>query len=98
MAGWPDPGEPEPQETPPPPPDERVPEPDPEAQQAPGAGQEDPDFRQPPMEASANGADVILMDAPGLAGEPVGNDNIREGRVRGVMGPAHQQGGQGQGG
>ena len=28
----------------------------------------------------------------------VGTDNIREGRVGGVMGSTHQQGGQGQGG
>ena len=31
-------------------------------------------------------------------GEPVGTDNIREGRVGGVMGGPHPQGGQGQGG
>jgi hypothetical protein len=34
----------------------------------------------------------------GGTGAPVGSDNIREGRVGGVMGPARQQGGQGQGG
>jgi hypothetical protein len=34
----------------------------------------------------------------GGSGEPVGRDNIREGRVGGIMGGPHQQGGQGQGG
>ena len=34
----------------------------------------------------------------GGTGEPVGADNIREGRVGGVMGGPHQQQGQGQGG
>lgn len=34
----------------------------------------------------------------GGTGAPVGRDTIREGRVRGVQGPARQQGGQGQGG
>jgi len=98
MAGWPDPADPEPNETPPSDsPDERPTEPDPEAQQAPGAGQEDPDSRPAPMEARA-GTDEIVMDGPGYAREPVGNDNIREGRVGGVMGGPHQQGGQGQGG
>ena len=37
-------------------------------------------------------------DEPGATGEPVGNDNIREGRVDGVMGGPHPQGGQGHGG
>jgi hypothetical protein len=34
----------------------------------------------------------------GGTGEPVGRDNIREGRVGGVMGGPHQSQGQGQGG
>jgi hypothetical protein len=34
----------------------------------------------------------------GGTGEQVGRDNIREGRVGGVMGGPHQQQGQGQGG
>jgi hypothetical protein len=34
----------------------------------------------------------------GGTGEPVGADNIREGRVDGLMGGPHQQQGQGQGG
>jgi hypothetical protein len=34
----------------------------------------------------------------GGTGEPVGRDNIREGRVGGVLGGPHQQQGQGQGG
>jgi hypothetical protein len=38
------------------------------------------------------------MDATGSEREPVGNDNIREGRVGGVMGSPHQSMGQGQGG
>ncbi len=38
------------------------------------------------------------VEQRGAPGEPVGDDNIREGRVRGVMGGPHPQGGQGQGG
>ena len=34
----------------------------------------------------------------GGPGGPVGRDNIREGRVGGLMGGPHPQGGQGQGG
>jgi hypothetical protein len=34
----------------------------------------------------------------GGTGQPVGTDNIREGRVGGLMGGPHPQGGQGQGG
>jgi hypothetical protein len=34
----------------------------------------------------------------GGTGDPVGRDNIREGRVGGLMGGPHQQQGQGQGG
>ena len=34
----------------------------------------------------------------GGTGEPVGRDNIREGRVDGLMGGPHQSQGQGQGG
>lgn len=34
----------------------------------------------------------------GPDGQPVGSDNIREGKVRGLMGGPHQQGGEGQGG
>lgn len=37
-------------------------------------------------------------DDRGGTGEPVGADNIREGKVGGVMGGPHQQQGQGQGG
>ena len=37
-------------------------------------------------------------DEGGLPGEPVGNDNIRDGTVRGIMGGPHQSQGQGQGG
>jgi hypothetical protein len=35
---------------------------------------------------------------PGDPAEPVGNDNIRDGRVGGVMGGPRQQQGQGEGG
>jgi hypothetical protein len=69
---------------------------DPEAQRAPGADEGDLDAPQPPMQAS--GADENVFDAAGAAREPVGNDNIREGRVGGVMGGPHQSMGQGQGG
>ena len=71
-------------------------EPGEEPMRAPGAGQEDPDSTgQPPMRASAG---ENLLDGPGIAREPVGNDNIREGRVGGVMGAPHASNGQGQGG
>ena len=96
--------EPEPQEPPPaededgrePSPFERPPfERDPEAQHAPGEGEDvgDPGSTPPPMQAEA-----IVMDAAGAEREPVGNDNIREGTVGGVMGSPHQSMGQGQGG
>ena len=78
-------------------PGERPPfEEDPEAQRAPGAEDENPGGG-PPMRAAADD-DVILLDAPGVEHEPVGNDNIREGRVGGVMGSPHASNGQGQGG
>lgn len=74
----------------------RRPEPDPEAQKAPGAGQEDQDVPgAPPMQA---GDGDHLLDAAGIAREPVGNDNIRDGTVGGVMGTPHATHGQGQGG
>ena len=75
-------------------PEERPPfDRDPEAQHAPGVEDENPGGG-PPMRAVDE--DVIYLDAPGAASEPVGNDNIREGRVGGVMGPAHPTNGQGQ--
>lgn len=78
-------------------PGERPPfEEDPEAQRAPGAEDENPGGG-PPMQAGATD-EVIYLDAPGAATEPVGNDNIREGRVKGVMGSPHATNGQGQGG
>jgi hypothetical protein len=77
-------------------PDERPPfHEDPEAQRAPGSEDDSPGGG-PPMQA-VNGEDVIALDAPGVATEPVGNDNIREGRVGGVMGSPHATNGQGQG-
>jgi hypothetical protein len=39
-----------------------------------------------------------LASEPEATGEPVGDDNIRDGRVDGVMGGPHPQAGQGQGG
>lgn len=103
MDAWQNPNDPEQQ---PPPFDQDEPadappdEPDPEAMKAPGAGQEDPDSQAPPMQASAaaGAGDAILGDAAGIEREPVGNDNIREGRVGGVMGSPHASMGQGQGG
>lgn len=73
---------------------------DPEAQHAPGAGEEPTGEDPPPMQASAPGSrgDTVAMDAAGAATEPVGNHNILDGTVGGVMGPAHQTMGQGQGG
>ena len=102
MTVWQDPGDPDPQLPPADEDDEekspfeRPPfERDPEAQHAPGAEDVDGDT-PPPMQAS--GKDEIVMDAAGAASEPVGNDNIRDGTVGGVMGGPHQSMGQGQGG
>jgi hypothetical protein len=107
-----DPGDPEPYVPPTPDeeqdqdnPFERPPfERDPEAQRAPGAGESDTGTPQPPMQAMApaplatGNDEEHVLDAPGYAREAVGNDNIREGKVGGVMGPPHQSMGQGQGG
>jgi hypothetical protein len=100
------PGEPEPQ-TPPGDDEERDQSPferppfdsDPEAQHAPGENEApgDPGSTPPPMQAGGRGEELV-MDAAGSEREPVGNDNIREGRVGGVMGSPHQSMGQGQGG
>ena len=75
---------------------------DPGAQRAPGS-EDDAPGGGPPMQAIRGDEpppdeDVIYLDGPGAAREPVGNDNIREGRVGGVMGTAHPSNGQGQGG
>lgn len=89
MHAWDHPKDPDPIMPPETPEDDqgdpgRRPEPDPEAQRAPGAGQEDSDVPgTPPME---------------LSGTQVGNDNIRDGTVGGVMGAPHATNGQGQGG
>src|SRR6188768_1271228 len=48
---------------------------------------------QPGDEPSSPGDPTVLPD-----GNYVGENNIRDGRVGGVMGPTHQQGGEGQGG
>ena len=71
---------------------------DPDAQRAPGAEEDPSGAPPPPMQARGSGGDDIVLDGPGVAREPVGNDNIREGRVGGVMGPPHASAGQGQGG
>jgi hypothetical protein len=97
MHAWQDPGDPdrEPEPQQPPRDEDRVPVDESAIEQrAPGAGEEDPTGRSDaPMRADAN-----VLDAPGIAAEPVGDDNIRTGRVTGVMGPAHGTHGQGQGG
>lgn len=93
MHAWDHPNDPDPIVPPETPEDDqgdpgRRPEPDPEAQRAPGAGQEDGDVPgTPPMELSGR-----------WPGQPVGNDNIRDGTVGGVMGAPHATNGQGQGG
>jgi hypothetical protein len=59
------------------------------------------DATDPGLETEPN-RPIVPDDAsqldPGEPHEPVGNDNIREGRVGGVMGGPRQQQGQGQGG
>jgi hypothetical protein len=90
MTTWQDPGDPDPQ-TPPADEDrdkdrspfERPPfDKDPEAQHAPGENEQDPTSDTPP---------------PMQANQQAGNDNIREGRVGGVMGAPAATNGQGQG-
>jgi hypothetical protein len=49
-------------------------------------------------DAPGGAGETVSEDGPGIAEEPVGDDNIREGRVRGVMGVNHPSAGQGQGG
>jgi hypothetical protein len=53
-----------------------------------------------PERERATAADVETNEGEDLGGtgDPVGRDNIREGRVGGLMGGKHQQQGQGQGG
>jgi hypothetical protein len=64
--------------------------------------QREPDMRDPEAQrapgADTPGDEVIAMDAAGAGYEAVGTDNIREGRVAGVMGTPHASRGQGQGG
>jgi hypothetical protein len=58
-----------------------------------------PDHRNPgPAPEAKRPTTDERPDEPGATGEPVGNDNIREGRVQGLMGPPHGSQGQGQGG
>ncbi|NJD29891.1 MAG: hypothetical protein FIA92_16560 [Chloroflexi bacterium] len=73
---------------------------DPEAQRAPGDDSNPgrPGERPPPMQARGRDDEVIEMDAEGAGYEAVGRDNIRQGRVGGVMGTPHAGRGQGQGG
>ena len=69
--------------------------------QAPGARLPDETEPDPAPElerASAAEADTSDAADRGGTGEPVGRDNIREGRVEGVLGGRHQSQGQGQGG
>jgi hypothetical protein len=54
----------------------------------------DPDALEPTADVPLDDADADRQPD----GSYVGEDNIREGRVGGVMGSTHQQGGQGQGG
>ena len=84
-------------------------EPDPEDTTAPVPGFEEPSgsdqqgtipsFEEPDPapEAEVPSADDP-SEARGATGEPVGADNIREGRVDGIMGGPHPSQGQGQGG
>jgi hypothetical protein len=51
----------------------------------------------PAPEAERPTVDEVASER-GATGEPIGTDNIREGRVGGVMGGPHPQGGQGEGG
>jgi hypothetical protein len=51
-----------------------------------------------PEAPNDSGDAVDHIDLGAGAEEPVGDDNIREGRVGGVMGGPRQQGGEGQGG
>jgi hypothetical protein len=53
-----------------------------------------PDTRSAPPDDPSREAEI----EPGQPTEPVGNDNIRAGRVGGVMGGPRQQQGQGEGG
>ena len=82
------PGDPD-EQTPPGDSDERSPfdrppfDQDPEAQHAPGANEQDPNSQDTPPPMQAN--------------ERVGNDNIRDGRVGGVLGAPGATNGQGQG-
>lgn len=56
------------------------------------------DNPDPAPERDQDAAPATAERDRGGTGEPVGADNIREGRVGGVMGGARQQQGQGQGG
>jgi hypothetical protein len=74
-----------------------------ETTDATNAAAEDPTEAQPdpaPERERATAAEAETSEGAdrGGTGEPVGRDNIREGRVDGVMGGPHQQQGQGQGG
>ena len=69
--------------------------------QVPGARLPDEDEPDPAPELErATNAEVNTAEGVdrGGTGEPGGRDNIREGRVDGVLGGPHQSQGQGQGG
>ena len=87
MTTWQDPGDPDPQ---------RPPTEDDENERSPF---ERPPFDQDPEAQHAPGAgEGDLEEPPPMqATERVGNDNIREGRVGGVMGAPSATNGQGQG-
>lgn len=60
--------------------------------------EEEPDPAPEAERPTAAEVETSEGDDRGGTGDPVGRDNIREGRVDGLMGGPHPQGGQGQGG
>ena len=60
--------------------------------------EEDPDPAPEQERATAAEVETNEGEDVGGTGAPVGRDNIREGRVGGIMGGPHQSQGQGQGG
>ena len=60
--------------------------------------EEDPDPAPEQERATAAEVETNEGEDVGGTGAPVGRDNIRDGRVGGIMGGPHQSQGQGQGG
>ena len=58
----------------------------------------EPTEDRPVVRPRRSADDTVSLDAADAADDEVGNDNIREGRVGGVMGGHHSSRGQGQGG